>query len=219
MQQEGRWDWNDPLARWIAGEMRESQSANRALNDYAAMATNRSIKRLYEQYRAELAKDPGAKVPRVTSFTMNSWSTTYQWSARVARAEQIRRTLDEEKLREARLAQRLDLDNRTYKQALEQLTKAEEMMKFPLVKRRIIDEKVTEEVDENGQRVKVVTRTVAVEPSRWRMSDAAKMLETAQKVAMTALGMQGGGEPQKHVTVVLNFGFDGSKLPPPIPKK
>lgn len=90
-------------------EARESARAFQALRDYAYMGPARSLRKLHAAYEAQAAaweEDPskGGYPPTVRLTTLNSWSVTHRWQARVEAWEKERDEEAERAVRAARLS-------------------------------------------------------------------------------------------------------------------
>ncbi len=158
-------DWNrdDPLAR-CKGETRK---ANDALRDYWLMGPGRSLAKLYQKY----TKDTPESVPTHHLRTLKSWSTRFDWQARVDRAKE----LDDEAQQKEWEQRRREWKQEEWDIAHELLEKARLMLQFPP------GETVHEREDGT---------LVIVKPAKWRASDIARYAETASKLVRLAAEME-----------------------------
>lgn len=159
----------------------ESMRAYDAYVNYRDMGPERSLAAV------------GQKVGKSTT-QMSRWSSRYRWLERVALHEEyldqlrmstaarIAERNAEELAREREQERRRKLDDG---KRLAEV--ARQMLAFPLATRRV------EVTDENG----VATVTI-VEPSKWRLADAARLQEVAAKEIAMALD-----EPTERVAVEL----------------
>ena len=153
------WDALDPLAQ-VEGE---TPKANLALRDYALLGGGRSLRSLQKEYQARAER--GERPPTVRMATLEEWSSKNRWQARVAdfeRGQHLARLVE-------RRERQQDWDNRAWSTANALLEKAEQMLKYPLVRTETIDGKTT------------------VSPARWSLDTLTRLVNTADKLARLAV--------------------------------
>lgn len=159
------WNFNDPLKR-ISGE---SKKANMALRDYARLGPGRSQAILLEGYRAQATS--GQQPPTCRPATISSWSSKYDWVARVERWDRLERQKDDQKWEERRDAWR----ERQFGLVEKAADKLEAMIEWPL------EETVLEE-DEEGREL------VVIRPANWNVLHLARLLAENTKAAALVFG-------------------------------
>lgn len=96
MTEKAYWDATDPLKPVED----ESSLSNGALNDYARMGYNRSLRKLYELYQDK--STAGMDVPTTNMGTLGAWSVKYDWQDRVSAWTELERKRTENEWRERR---------------------------------------------------------------------------------------------------------------------
>lgn len=160
--------------------------------------------REYCEQGAQRSHDAVSKKLRKSIALISRWSRTYGWTKRVALYDHEQRELG--KSADEKAAEAVALQRQQRKQAVqdsawemfEQLrNKAREMLAFPVGRREV------REKHEDGK-----DKITIIEPTRWRFSDLAKMIEVADGLGRLANDMVTGG---KRVELT---GKDGVPLPP-----
>jgi hypothetical protein len=191
---EFTWDADNPLGR-AKGETRK---ANAALRDYVLMGAGRSLRGLHERYCLQSAHDPPTDTAPTRRFkTLASWSTKYDWQARVARFDELEadRTL-------AAWRERQDeIREREWDATGKLLARAEQMLKWP------ISEQVVEDVktDEEGLAYK---RIVVVAPAGWSQTDIVRMLKLASDLGRRATQLEEGEGASLEIKIRSYGGID-----------
>lgn len=161
------WDRTDPLAQARG----ESKRANQALRDYAAMGSERSLRKLHEHYIQQTSnKRPTGFRPPTTSFaTLSTWSLKLDWIARTERFDALAALDAEAAWRKRREEEREE----EWQAARTLFRRARAMLDFPLA---------VEVEEEDGTKIE--------RPTNWRMADAAKFIDLAAKLARLAARMR-----------------------------
>jgi hypothetical protein len=167
------WSETEPLTR----AKRETRRGNAGLHDYALMGSARSLRKLHLRYKAHLAT--GEEPPTRYLTTLKTWSVRYDWQRRVAHWDKLER----ERVETAWRDRRLIIREREWEACQSLLTRAEEMLKFPISRRIIKDEVVAER---KGQ---VIARMVTFEPVRWNQRDIARFQKIASELGRLAAEM------------------------------
>lgn len=172
-----RYDTGDPLAR-LRGE---SKKANQALRDYCLMGPGRSLRNLLALYRDQstTARQP----PTRRLSTLRSWSSKYEWQARLSGWAAMKQAQDEAEWDK----RRDEFRRRAYELAWAGLDKFGDMLDWPLQETEVI------EVDDEGR-----PTVVKIEPGPWNYTSAAKLLAESNKVALLALGEVTESTEQRH---------------------
>ena len=152
----------------------ETDAAWRAFCIYRDLGPKRTVS---EAYRNCYGKGPDKEPPKF----FRKWAKRYDWKRRAAAYDNRLTVIEVDEARK-RIAAEIDewvsrekeLRRAAYDRALALLSKAEEMLAFPIV------ERVTER---DG-------RTIIIKPMRWRAGDIAKLAEAAERLARLALDMR-----------------------------
>lgn len=112
---------------------------------------------------------------------LRRWSARYNWVERVARHDGVMDGIRQTAARQAEAASVTDWVTERESQRARELdmgqaliAKAKQMLEWPLAQRRL---------EQDG-------KVTIVEPARWRLADAAKMLETGSKLVRLAAEME-----------------------------
>lgn len=151
---------------------KETAKAIKAFTDYILLGDNRSLSRLTEHYLTQKAS--GARVPTISLNALKKWSYTWHWQERLAvmaRDAARKAELEEqERWAQERAAHR----NRMVMVGKGLLTRAEEMLRWPIAEREVDTE----------------TGKVTLAPARWTMGDVPRFSEAADKIMRLALEME-----------------------------
>lgn len=164
----------DPLERLPD----EPPAAHRALIDYEALGSTRTLEQLTR-------RTPSATEPRPTRrlATLKEWSGRWNWQERIAQMQDLR-IAQERAAREAVWAQRREqIRDESWELAQRLRQRATELLDHPTVE--TVSQVVTKEIDG----VPVEVTTVIVKPSRWAQRDIPAIAETFDKLARLSAGM------------------------------
>ena len=161
------WDRTDPLAQARG----ESKRANLAFQDYARMGAGRSLRKLQERFVIQASNNPqtGIRPPTVSLTTLSTWSIRYDWSARADRFDALAALDAEAAWRKRREEEREE----EWQAARTLFRRARNMLEFPLV---------VEVEQKDGTKIE--------RPTNWRMTDAARFVDLAAKLARLAARMR-----------------------------
>ena len=179
----------------------ETQKANRALKDYVAMGSGRSLSKLYRRYTESSPEK--AQSPTQCLRTLKNWSSRYDWQARLARWDELEREGEEEVWRD----RRRKIREGEWSQAQTLLDRVEQMLKFPLAQIDRVDK-----TDADGNPL-VIT---IVKPVRWSQRDIARFMQVSSELARLAAEMEqrrqaldvtsGGASLAQNVIAIIEHG-------------
>lgn len=159
----------------------EPTKAHQALVDYALLGVGRSLEKLENQYRSDTTL---IRPPTRQRSTLASWSVRWEWQERVASYDEClaadRLAEDDRKWRERREEHR----ERAWDLAQRLFQRAEELLSFPVVE---VTVETSQTKSEDGTKV-FITQQV-IKPAKWTQSDIARLVETYDKIARLAAGM------------------------------
>lgn len=152
--------------------------AETAYLDYQAMGVGRSLLKLCDQYRFS-----SGGVPTKQLQTLKNWSAKFGWREKVEAWDREQAAVIEAEARERLLQARRDLIDSEQDASALLLERARQMLGFPLVSTTVTGK--TEAYDADGKKVEIPTTTI-VEPTTWRIRDAARLLEVASRLGRLA---------------------------------
>lgn len=165
---------------------KETDKAFHQFKIYLNLAPPRSIRKAYWAYKGVDPLPAGEEPSHVRSL-----ASKHRWHARAeAWTRHNERVKHEAKLDESRKAavktekKRADLREREMTLAVLLMDKVEQMLQVPILS---IKETITEKVDDDGRAI--VIKNI-IHPAKWRMSDVAKLLDIASKVARLSADME-----------------------------
>lgn len=168
---------DQPLAR----QRGETRKANAALVDYAGLGVRRSFERLIYHYTEGIL----ANAPTKSLATLKYWSLKYDWQLRVARFDDLQAATKAAELVVIRDEWRDAMRAAAHKL----LQRVEDMLEWPLATRQVEDR-------ETGQ-------IVIVQPSRWTLATAARLLETADRTFRLATDMAAAEDELDRENVII----------------
>jgi len=87
-------------------DLRETNNAKRAFEDYLAMGDGRSLRKLQEHYRQRNQEGTKSRSPTVRMSTLREWSMRHHWQARIAEIDAQQVALDRQEYLKQLAAQR-----------------------------------------------------------------------------------------------------------------
>lgn len=147
--------------------MKETPRARAAFTDYVSLGDGRSLERLLERYQSVSGTWPTRRLN-----TLKQWSAAHNWQVRIAALIEQQEAEAAEHWARVREEHR----NRMLLTGQALLGRADEMLRWPIATRTVTQ-------GENGEQIVTLT------PARWSFSDAARMVEVADKLVRLAAEM------------------------------
>lgn len=173
------YDSDNPLA--LSDDSDETTQANAALYDYALLGDARSLPRLAAAYqsRPKVGQD---KPPTRQLSMLKTWSSKYEWQARVARYDELRREQLRKEADRLWAERQLASREQTWSDAQALRAKVAKMLEFPVGRAESQQETQT---SDDGKTI-IINKTIIM-PSRWSFFSAAQMLDIASKLERLAV--------------------------------
>jgi len=172
-------DRDNPLA--LVEDSDETTQANAALNDYALLGEGRSLALLALEYQSR--PKVGQKKPPTRQLSMlKTWSSRFDWQARVAAYDEIRRAALRQEVDRLWVERQTISREQTWKDAQQLRAKVAKMLEFP-VGRAESEHDVQTTPD---GKTTIINKTIIM-PSRWSFYTVAQMLDIASKLERLAV--------------------------------